>query len=286
MDVVGNGPNQVPPGSQILLANLRLSAISGGDGLLYRAAEPWDASSSWNSLGDVATVGSSKAARINTTLTIDVTDHVALWSDGTFSFGWVLKGAVNDTTDTEIQNGAAGTSLAPRLQVTFIPPDSTPPTITDLDIGSTISSHPMYDVPAGSGMQLKTVAVAKVNVIFVTFSENVTNVSGTTVTLATKAGTSIPASVSYGSNMAMLQLTNPITAPTKVVLTVVSGASGIRDAANNQLDGDWTNPASVTTASSKNFPSGNSVAGGNFVFNFTLLPGDYHVDNVTVHALV
>jgi len=116
--------------------------------------------------------------------------------------------------------------------------------------------------------------------VFVTFSENVTNVSGTTVFLATKAGTAIPASVSYASNVATLQLTTPITTPTQVVLTVASGASGVRDVANNQLDGEWTpSPANLSSTGTKTFPSGNGSAGGAFALNFTILPGDYNRNN-------
>ncbi len=282
MEVIGNGPGQIPPGSQIQSALLRLTPISTGDGWLYRATEPWDGSSTWNSIGDVGAIFSDrKPAGINLPITtITVTDHVALWASGTFNNGWVLKGGVVDTTDTEIYDGAAGDTLAPRLRVAFIPPDSTPPTVTDIDIGSTISSHPDYDVPAGSGVQIKTVPVAQANQVFVTFSENVTNVSASTVTLTTKAGAVIPTTVSYAANVATLQITTAITAPTKVVVTVVSGAGGVRDAAGNQLDGEWTNPASLTTASSKNFPSGDGAPDGHFVFYFTLLPGDYNVNNV------
>jgi hypothetical protein len=65
------------------------------------------------------------------------------------------------------------------------------------------------------------------------------------------------------------------------VLTVTSGASGVRDAANNQLDGNWlSNPASLTTLNSKDFPSGDGSAGEDFVFHFTLFPGDYNRDNI------
>lgn len=282
IDIIGNGVSQVPEGSTITEATLRLKAQVGGDGLMYRAGEPWDSTPTWNEVGDVLTAGSSIGVGLNTEQSIefDVTSHVQLWADGTSNQGWVIKGFLDDCQAARIYNGSAGLNDRPRLRVYFIPPDTTPPQVTDIDIGSTVSTHPDYDLPVGSGVQIKTVPIAKVNQVFVTFSENVTNVSASTVSLATKSGTSIPATVSYSSNVATLQLSTPITSATKVVLTVTSGSSGVRDPAGNQLDGEWSNPATVGTSSSDTFPSGNGVAGGQFVFRFTVLPGDYNVSNI------
>jgi hypothetical protein len=50
-DIIGNGANQVPPGSTITLAHLRLRAQIGGDGNMWRCTDPWTTSSTWNSLG-------------------------------------------------------------------------------------------------------------------------------------------------------------------------------------------------------------------------------------------
>jgi hypothetical protein len=228
INIIGNGPNQVPAGSTITDATLRLKAQVGGDGLLYRAGEAWNNLPTWQVVGDVLTAGGFIGIGMNTNEGVEwpVTSHVQLWANGTSNQGWVIKGSSDDCQAARIYNGSAGANDKPRLTVIFIPPvppDTTPPKITDLDIGSTVSPHPDYDVPAESGVQIKTVSVAQANQVFVTFSENVTNVSATMVSLATKAGIAIPASVSYASNVATLQLTTPITAPMKVVLTVASG---------------------------------------------------------------
>jgi hypothetical protein len=61
------------------------------------------------------------------------------------------------------------------------------------------------------------------------------------------------------------------------------GSNPIEDAAGNQLDGEWTNPASTTQSSSSTYPSGNGTAGGNFLFRFNVLPGDANGDG-TVNA--
>jgi len=286
MNVIGSG--LVPAGSTITSATLRLKAQVGGDGLLYRCAEPWGGSQpiTWNNLGgNVSTIGSSIGVGLNTgqSMEFNVASHVQLWANGTSNQGWVIKGSVNDCAQARVYNGA-GANDVPRLTVIFIPPDTTAPQVMDIDVGSSVSTHADYDVPVGSGEQIRTVPVAKTNQVFVTFNENVTNVSATTVSLATKAGTAIPASVSYASNVATLQLTTPITAPTQVVLTVASGASGVRDAANNQLDGEWTNPTNLSSTGTDTFPSGNGSAGGPFTFYFTLLSGDFNRNNVADSA--
>jgi hypothetical protein len=56
----------------------------------------------------------------------------------------------------------------------------------------------------------------------------------------------------------------------------------VTDVAGNHLDGEWTNPFSVTTTSAavSKFPSGNGTAGGAFRFVFTILPGDANLSNL------
>ena len=60
----------------------------------------------------------------------------------------------------------------------------------------------------------------------------------------------------------------------------------ITDAAGNRLDGEWTNPFSVTTVNDdvSEFPSGDGSAGGAFNFVFTILPGDANLTNIVDSA--
>jgi hypothetical protein len=55
----------------------------------------------------------------------------------------------------------------------------------------------------------------------------------------------------------------------------------VTDIHGNRLDGEWTNPTSITTTNSSvsEFPSGNGAAGGDFNFVMTLLAGDVNRDN-------
>lgn len=276
MDLTG----QIPNGSTIVSATLRINPVTQGDGNLFRVAEPWDGSSTWASLGDVATLGVGKPAGTNTgqTKEIDVTDHVVAWLGGAANLGWVLKGQTVDCLDAVIHNGSALENVRPRLTILYIPPDTTAPRVADIDVGSSLSGHPTYDVPVGSGLQLKTVPVGRVNRILVGYTEDVTNVSAASFTLVdSNSGAAIPFTVSHSGSVTTISLTSPITSPTQVALTV---KTTIRDAANNALDGNFNNPASVATASSQAFPSGDGVPGGEFDFFFTVLPGDYNRSNV------
>jgi hypothetical protein len=92
-NIVGNGANQVPMGSTVTSATLRLRSVTTGDGNMYRAGVPWNSSSTWNSLGgDVPPADSTTIGIGNTTLEFTVTSHVALWVAGTHANeGWVLK---------------------------------------------------------------------------------------------------------------------------------------------------------------------------------------------------
>jgi len=56
---------------------------------------------------------------------------------------------------------------------------------------------------------------------------------------------------------------------------IFSLSDAITDADGNNLDGEWTNPASVNTVNSSvsTFPSGDGLSGGRFNFVMTLLPG-------------
>jgi hypothetical protein len=180
---------------------------------------------------------------------------------------------VTDTTDTEFVNGSTGS--APRLQVTFTPPDTTPPCVHNVVVRR---SSATYTVPVGSGLQIKTIPLASVTAIDVTFTEDVViGTSNVTVTSASGGGSYAISSVSsLGSSTYRITLTTPISAKDKLIFTALAT---IKDAANNALDGEWANPAAVGSGGSDTYDSGDGTAGGNFVFRFTLLPADFNQDN-------
>ena len=86
-------------------------------------------------------------------------------------------------------------------------------------------------------------AVSQTGNITVTFSENVTGVSGTTLTLKNAAGTTIPATVTYSATTRIATLDPTATLPADIRYTVAltGSATAIRDAAGNPLAStSWT----------------------------------------------
>jgi hypothetical protein len=294
IDIIGNGPNQVPLGSTILDAKLRLRAQIGGDGLLYRAGEQWDATPTWGEVGgDVLPAGTFIAVGRNTGQSIDVpvTEHVQLWANGTTSNqGWVIKGDFNndDCAAARMYNGSAGVDDRPRLRVIYDAPgggDATKPTIMDVDVGSTTSPHADYDVPDGSGEQLRTIPLAKINQFFVKFSEHVTGVTDSKFDFYNVTTQSVyTGTVSYNSAtfVATFTLDSEVSAHGQFVLHV---RNVIEDTSGNNLDGAWTNPTHVDDAESDMFPSGVGGLGeGPLSMYLTVLRADFNRDNVVDSA--
>jgi hypothetical protein len=66
----------------------------------------------------------------------------------------------------------------------------------------------------------------------------------------------------------------------QIILEVDESVSGIGGA----LDGDWTNPTSISSTGTSNFPSGDGVveseSGDDFRFYFTVLSADWNLDNI------
>jgi hypothetical protein len=62
--------------------------------------------------------------------------------------------------------------------------------------------------------------------------------------------------------------------------------NAVTDIEGNHLDGEWTNPAALSTVNSavSEFPSGDSNAGGDFNFVMTIMPGDANLNNVFTQA--
>jgi hypothetical protein len=289
INIIGNGTNQVPAGSTILFAQLQIRAQVGGDGQLYRAGESWDSTPTWNEVGDVLTAGTPIGVGLNSGQSgdYDVTAHVQLWANGTSNQGWVIKGFADDCQAAKIYNGSAGDDDKPHLTVVFTPPgggsDTTPPKVMDVQIGSTLSPHAVYDVPVGSGAQLETVPVGKINQVFVKFSENVNGLTSSkfdfydTTTQTVYSGT---ATYNSGTLTATFQLTNPVLVSGKFVLHVYNVIS---DDAGNHLDGVWNNPTHVDDGTGDTFPSGTGGEGP-FSFYLVVMRSDFNHDNIVNSA--
>jgi hypothetical protein len=136
----------------------------------------------------------------------------------------------------------------------------------------------------GSGEQLRTVPVGGADTVQIQFSEDVTNISSTSLTLTGLAYGNLPTLASgyptYNSTTHVATWRYNSAFPADQFLISLSDA--ITDSSTNPLDGEWTNPFSLSTtnAAVSEFPSGDGTAGGKFNFVFVILPGDNDLNNV------
>jgi hypothetical protein len=158
-----------------------------------------------------------------------------------------------------------------------------PPSVLNVTIGSSLSGSDPYafDGAVGSGEQLKTVPVGLANQISVQFSEDVDISSGDLDFIALNRVVTEPAvsafvAPSSGNNFTAIWTLSSSLPAAQYLLRL---SDTIEDLNGNALDGEWTNPTTLTSTGSSDFPSGNDIVGGDFEFVFTILPGDADRDN-------
>ncbi|HXG49531.1 MAG TPA: immunoglobulin domain-containing protein [Methylomirabilota bacterium] len=107
IDAIGNGPNQVPPGSIINRATLIINQTDPTDAgtaaapRLHALKRPFSESDTWNTLVGGISLDDVEAAMVpdalvpsadvNGSKSIDVTARVQAWSDGEPNHGWVIN---------------------------------------------------------------------------------------------------------------------------------------------------------------------------------------------------
>jgi subtilisin family serine protease len=129
-----------------------------------------------------------------------------------------------------------------------------------------------YLVPAGNGNQIKTVPIGGAHKFSITFSEPVT-LTGNELSLygVFRQHSYSLSYVGMTGNTATWQLASENIPGDQLVLTL---DDQVTDLDGNRLDGEWTNPTSITTHGSSVFPTGDGGALGDFVFYVTIMPGD------------
>lgn len=285
---------QLPAGSTINFATLRLRANLVSDAAVYRAASSWGSSPTWNSVASTGGAPTSGVARdatptaVGQIVPVTVTNDVAAWWSGTTNDGFVIKGSALNCQDAAFSTNPSLTNLL----VDYTPPPPPAPRVIAVRVQNG-GVHANYSIPSGSGEQLRTVPVGRVSQIAVVFDRDVSGAnlaaSWSLSNVITGSPVAVPFSVTYdsGTFTALLTVTTPNDSPAKLLLTGVSGASAIRNTSGVALDGEWVNPSSLSQGSSglSLFPaaggvgSGNGTAGGNFVFRIVVLPGDYNRGN-------
>jgi hypothetical protein len=132
-----------------------------------------------------------------------------------------------------------------------------------------------YRIPVGSANQSKPLPWNNVDRIAVTFSEDV-DVQIADFSISGASPTAIHAVDFFYdaiSHVAIWTLSAPLTRNLYRIDIDGDSAHAIRDLSGNALDGEWTNNVST-------FASGDGTAGGDFEFQFRLLPGDVTQSNL------
>ena len=157
-EIFGNGPGQVPAGSEIAGARLELTISNAGNAVnLHRMLRPWSPSDTWNSLGagvqanDGEAVGGRDATFTSGTVTgahlIDVTASLRAWAaDPVSNFGWALLPSGTDGVEMYTSEGAA----APKLLVDYYPPANLPAVTVTADPSAVAAE------PSGAGRFIVT----------------------------------------------------------------------------------------------------------------------------------
>jgi len=136
---IGPNPGQVPPGSTIVNANLELMITNKGTTQgVSQVTEPWsEAGATWNGFnpaGSPATKSGMTAPSPTSVglYAINVIPFVQAWVDGEPNEGILLATASSDGIAYESSESAN----PPTLTVQFIPPSSSPPGFTIVDLGT------------------------------------------------------------------------------------------------------------------------------------------------------
>jgi hypothetical protein len=139
-----------------------------------------------------------------------------------------------------------------------------------------------FDDVVGSEEQLRTVPVGAANQISVQITEDVVVDDNDLELIALNRLLTEPTPDLIQEPDATNEYTAiwSLSAPLQAAQYLLRLSDSIQDAEGKGLDGEWTNPGSLdSTVTTSVFPSGNGVAGGDFEFVFTILPGDMNRDN-------
>lgn len=166
-----------------------------------------------------------------------------------------------------------------RFAPSAAPPDALPG-IASVRVKNSGNNTNIYTIPVGSGEQLRTVDVGRVDQIQIAFSEDVIVAQGDLLIQGVVQANYAPTGFNYNAATRVATWTIPIIVNDKITITL---SQAVRDMTGNALDGEWENPTSLTDSSSSTV-SGNGQGGGNFVFKFTVLSGDGNRDNKVTGA--
>ena len=243
-----------------LIASVRRADFDGNE-----MVDRFDYMRWFETFGSSVAPGTSADANANGS--IDAADF-PIWQDnfGAFS-AW--------------QGGAGGIGTGSGLPIVQF---GVAPSVQNVTISGSNSNHVPFSMSSvdGSGAQLVTVPVGSADTIAVQFSEDV-NIQTDNLRISGLANASLPDVIEFSYDNFTQTATWRFSGLLASDQYLISLSDAVTDVEGNFLDGEWTNPASIFVASGvgvSEFPSGDGTAGGDFNFVFTLLGGDFTLDNV------
>jgi Dockerin type I domain len=131
-----------------------------------------------------------------------------------------------------------------------------------------------YSIPSAAA-QSKPLPWTNINQITIDFSKDVSVQQASLALTGVNTASYSFSAFSYNpiTYSATWTLSSAIGADKLQVSVPSSGPNAVTDRASNALDGEWANGSS-------SFPSGNGTAGGDFNFNFNVLPGDVNQSGI------
>ncbi len=216
-----------------------------------------------------------------------------IWQENTYL---ALSGDTYSQGDTDLDGDADGRDFLRMLSrfnhksAWYVPQSGMasglttglPPQVVNVIISGSQSTHDPYSFDAvdGSGSQLATVPVGGADTISIVFSEAV-NVSAQNLIVVGLTTANLPQLAEFSYDAATSTATWRFTGWALADNYLLYLSDSITDTEGNFLDGEWTNPASISTTNSlvSTFPSGDGISGGSFNFVMTLMP-DINQDNI------
>jgi hypothetical protein len=267
-------------------ADAAVTADGNGDGVITTTPGGADDLVRTGNINDFLPLRSIGGADFNDDEIVDVVD-LTIWSNG---FGGTTSGDVDgngivDGNDFLVWQRLYLSQSAWYEGSPLIAPASVGvlPHVVNVIISGSASLHApfSFDTVDGSGNQLKTVPVGGADTISIVFNEGVNVTEESLVVVGLQTG-NVPQSAEFSYDPLTHTATWRFEGWALGDQYVLALSEMITDVDGNWLDGEWTNPASITTvnAAVSEFPSGDGNPGGWFTFVMTLLPGDANLDGI------
>ncbi|MEX2317237.1 MAG: hypothetical protein WD669_08800 [Pirellulales bacterium] len=192
----------------------------------------------------------------------------------------------NNSGDESAWFGTSSSSGTAVVEVIF----NAAPRVINVTVSGSESTHDPFSFNGandatdfdGSGIQLRTVPVGGADTISIKFNEDV-NVTSNMLKLTGLYTADVPTLEAFSYDLGTQTATWRFETIIHGDHYLIALSDAVTDVDGDTLDGEWTNPTTITTtnAAISEFPSGNGTEGGDFNFVVTLLPGDADLDNIS-----